>query len=144
MIIDIPRDEPRFYDYSILFDITNTASTDLQLVDVFVRTVEWSPLEQIVRYVPYAGISKTRGFFGIIDKDLQNYRASLPQVDSFLKLTPGELDAVELMINARSEGKYKIEVELEYSVGGVTDKVIIGPFSDIRFLDRGRIDTLPR
>jgi len=144
LIIDIPRDEPRHYDYSILFDITNTAESDLRLVDVFVRTIEWSPLEQIVRYMPAAGIGETRKFFGIIDKEPKDYRAALPDDDNFLKLTPGELDTVALMINAQSEGKYKIQVDLEYSVGGKTDRVVIGPFADIRFLDRGRIDTLPR
>jgi hypothetical protein len=144
LIIDIPRKEPRFYDYSILFDITNKESSDLRIVDIFVRTLSWRQLEQIVRYIPFAGLGDTRKFLCIIDKEARQYRASFDQSASYLRLKPGELETIDLMLNARHEGKYSVQVELEYSVGGKTGTSVIGPINDIRFLDRGRIDVLPR
>jgi hypothetical protein len=144
LIIDVPRKDPRFYDYSILFDITNTGSSDLRIVDIFVRTLSWHNLEQIVRYRPLAGLGEVRSFLCIIDREPRQYRASFNQSTSYLRLKPNELETIALMLTARHEGKYSVQVELEYSVGGRTGTSVIGPINGIRFLDRGRIDVLPR
>ncbi len=144
LIIDVPRQDPRHYDYSILFDVTNSGSSDLRIVDVFVRTLQWQELEQIVRYVPLAGLGETRRFLCIIDKEPRHYRATLDQSASYLRLKPGALETIALMVTALHEGKYSVQVELEYSVGGRTGTSVIGPIDDIRFLDRNRIGVLPR
>jgi hypothetical protein len=144
LIIDVPRKEPRFYDYSILFDITNAGSSDLRIVDIFVRTLSWYGLEQIVRYKPLASVAAVRNFLCVIDKAPRQYRANLNPPTSYLRLKPGELETVALMLTALHEGKYSVQVELEYSVGGRTGTSVIGPINDIRFLDHGRIDVLPR
>lgn len=144
LIIDLPRSDPRHYDFSIVFDITNNASSDLRIVNIFVKTVEWSPLEQIVRYIPLAGLGEVRKYFCLIDKEIRLYRSHFSREDAYVVLKPGELETIELMVNALSEGKYEFEAVVEYSTKGKTGKVSIGPFQDIRFLDRARISILPR
>lgn len=144
LIIDVPRKDPRGYDFSILFDVTNTAPTDLRIVDVFVRTIEWHELEQIVRYIPLAGLGETRQFFCVLDKEDRLYRAHYSDSGKYLRLKPGELETIELAVSAFTEGKYTVQVVIEYSVAGKIGKTVIGPIQDIRFLDQGRIYVLPR
>jgi hypothetical protein len=144
VIADVPRTHPIWVDYSIVFDITNKGASDLRIVNVYVRTLKWSELEQIVNYNACTGISPTREGFCIIEKYPRRYRVNLVKPHEYLRLAPGELETIELMLTALQEGKYDIVVELQYSMGGATGTTTIGPFSNLRFLDRDHIDQLPR
>jgi len=144
LIIDMPRKEPRHYDFTVSFDITNNTNSDMRIVKIWVSTNTFSPLEQIVRYIPYPGLGEIRKFFCSIDKDLKWYPAEFEQKGKYVLLKPKELETIELKLNTLTEGKYDISVILEYSTKGKSNKIEIGPLNDIRFLNKKRISSLPR
>ena len=145
LIIDVPRDEPRHYDATITFDVTNRSSTDLRVVAIYIKTLAWKPLEQIVRYIPCAGLGEEKEFFCLIDSGIRSYEARfVGKSNQYVHLKPSELDTVSLKTTALTEGTYTVEVEVEYSTDGRTARQTIGPFEEMRFLERGRVFTLPR
>jgi len=144
LILDVPREEPRHYNYTILFDVTNNAKFDIRIVDIWVATEMFQPLEQIVRYIPYPGLGKNRRFFCLIDKELEWYPAIFEEAGQYILLKPGELETIELKINTLSEGKYDLSVIIQYSTEGQSEEIQIGTLKDVRFLDRVRISSLPR
>lgn len=140
IIADLPRTQPLDIDYSIDFDITNMGSSDLRIVSMKVKVIDFAPIETMTGYMAAEGIGKVRKYFCLIDKDKSLYQACYPVNDEYLILKPHELETVGLMVNTRTEGKYTVNLEIEYSSEGRTGLVAIGPFEDVWFLDRKTLD----
>jgi hypothetical protein len=54
--------------------------------------------------------------------------------DTFMKLSPREIDVVKLMIISKDEGVYRLSVRVDLSVAGKSGSIEIGPFDGIRYI----------
>jgi hypothetical protein len=146
LIIDVPREVARHYDYQIVFDLTNVSEFDLKVTRIFFKTLEWRPLEKIERYMPLAGLGDEKNYFCLIDKHLKEYdcRFAAPAPWKFVLLHPRELDTFRIGVNAMTEGVYSGELLLDYSVAGKVGRIVVGRVSDVRFVDRENAFSAPR
>lgn len=131
-----PRYVSEHYDFSIEFDITNMANTDLRVARIRIKLIKWTPLEEFSKYIPYAGLGKVRKFFCLINDTAPGYYAANfeEKAGRYLKLAPGELEAITLAVNTLQPGKYTVEVIVDCSVGGKAYEVVAGRVAEMRFL----------
>jgi TIR domain len=112
---DSPPDE---HDFSIEFDITSNAKSDLRITDIYVEVKNWTSFDKILRIVPYMGLGEKRLFFCLIDREPIAYPCRFEVPKGYVKLREREMEVIRLQINALNEGIYDLVVSVHYSVGG--------------------------
>jgi hypothetical protein len=133
-----PDSAPDKYDFSIEFDVTSYAKSDLRIIDVYVDVKNWIPIGRILRIVPYMGLGEKRQFFCLIGKEHRAYPCRFEVPKGYVKLRERELEVISLQINAINEGIYDLAVSIHYSVGGRMGVVSTDTISDVWFVSPRR------
>lgn len=134
------------WDYNIDFSITNPGKLDIRILSVAVSVEKWEPLEDVVAYLPFAGIGTVKRFVCRAGAALGEYKCEWigQERDAYISLKGGELEAFSIALNSAEEGKYQFAVKLRYLVADREEVATIGLIEEVRILDRRRIHSLPR
>ena len=142
--VPVESEFDEYIDFTVSFDITNTSLNDLRIDSIFIHVFEWRPLEEYSKYPTATARVDTLKYRCLIDKEIKEYPAVFEDIDKYVKLSHGELEYIEIEISALTEGFYKFEVILEYSLAGRVNRVTVGQVGPILFLyNIGLLDDMP-
>ncbi len=134
------ENEPDEHDFSIEFDLTSSAPTELRITNIDIDVKGWKPIERRMIFLhPYAGLGEKRKYFCTFDKELKAYPCQFETPNSFIKLSNGEMEVFKLQVNTAQEGIYDLGVSIYYSVGGKTDKVTTEVKAGLWFIQKSSL-----
>jgi hypothetical protein len=129
-----PGSLPDEHDFSIEFEITSNAKSDLRITDIFVEVKTWTAIDKILRIAPYMGVGEKRLFFCLIGREPQAYPCRFEVPKGYVKLSEREMEVIRLQINALQEGIYDVAVSVHYSAGGKRARASTELIPGIRFV----------
>ena len=142
-----PPDEPidGECDYTLEFEIrSSTIVPELEIESVVLEVVSVEPIEPIKYYIPNAGLGEARQFTGRFAAQRGKYESNFRDTGKSVFLRSGEQETIKIAVNSKDEGKYTLRLLLEISLVDGIKTLSLGEFSDVRILERSRIDSLPR
>lgn len=113
-----PDSLPDERDFSIEFEITSNAKSEVRIIDIYVEVKNRTSIKDVLRIVPYLGLGEKRLFFCLIGDKPQAYPCRFEVPKGYVKLREREMEVVSLQLNALREGVYDLAVSVHYSVGG--------------------------
>lgn len=124
-----------YSNYYISFNITNMNEADLIIDNIFIKVKSCEPLEKINKINKFKSVGFSKKYYCIIDNDIKKYRCNFETRNGYLFLKKGEHKIIEIGINAYSQGKYELDIIVDYSIDGNEHTLNAGSLKEVRFID---------